>query len=317
MVNMYSWLRCNLYAIFLICVSTMTHATATPKDIAMGGYAFPVVCTSPTDLNYCVKASESDAEKQACFLWQVKLDPTYGYAFTAVQSLSNGTKQCLWTGKIPSNGAVSYYTIALTYKNGLCPVKDAPPPEQVVFSRTGRWFPQELSTKRCYRSCEYQNGQSFDYKQYTFTNGVMTTFTEKMNSRLQSTQTFCDPVPEPARNDQGEITYDANCADSFLTVFCNFVEWYRSDAEMPTAPEVQSEQINLGYIKADHVLIESNVQNQCFQPIEFNFFLTWSRDEVKQEISFDAICSKIYEYGNLWRACYLLAACFVIFGGRK
>lgn len=306
------------YFIYLMIISSSSFATATPKDIAMGGYAFPVVCTSPTDLNYCVKSNQPDAEKQACFLWQVKLDPTYGYAFTSVQSLSNGTKQCLWTGKIPSNGSVSYYTIGLTYKSGLCPAQDAPPPEQVVFSRTGRWFPQELSNKRCYRSCEYQNGQSFDYKQYTFTNGVMTTFTEKMNSRLQSTQTFCDPVPEPARNDQGEITYDANCDDSFLTVFCNFVEWYRSDAEMPTAPEVQRKELPIDHALNTNLIDTGLPENTtCFQPIEFNLFLPFSRHEIKQEVSFDNMCSKIEEFGNLWRALYLIGACFIIFGGRK
>lgn len=313
---MYSWLRCYLYIVLLMCISSSSFALeVTQKEISMGGFAFPVICSHPSNLSYCVDATKSSAEA-ACALMNVTITSQYaeyGYTFTGVSTLSNGIKRCEWEGRNPSNQTKTYQSAALSTKTGLCPVQDAPPPAQVVFSRNGRWFPQELESNRCFRSCEYSNGKSFEYKHYAFTNGVMTNFTENMSSRLKSNQKFCDPVPEPSRNDQGEITHDANCDDSFLTVFCNFVEWYRSDAEMPEAPKVESEQLNLGYIKADHVHIEANADNLCFAPVEFNMFLPWSRTEVKQEVRFDAMCGGIDSFGNFLRALYLLHAALIIF----
>lgn len=314
---MYSWLRSYCYIIYLMFISSSSFALEiTSKEISMGGFAFPVVCSHPSDLNYCVAISESEAEKKACSLWQVKLDTTYGYAFQGIIT-SGSTKFCHWKGKNPSNGTNSETTQQLSYKNGLCPLGGAPPPDQIAFSRQGRWFPQELEGNRCYRSCEYSNGQSFDYKQYVFTNGVMTNFTENMTSRLRSNQKFCNPVAEPKRNDEGEITYDASCEDSFLKVFCNFVEWYRSDAEMPDTPEVQQKSLDLSLLKVDHIQIDDNADNLCFAPTEFNFFIPWSRDEMTQEVKYTEMCSKLNSLGNLWRALFLIAAAFIIFGGRN
>lgn len=294
----------------------MTHSLeVTDLETGHGGFAFNTVCSHPTNLSFCVALE--DGPEAACALYQPTLDPKYSYKFSGVITLSNGVKRCEWVGKNPANNTPVYNSAQLTYKTGLCPAKEAPPPEIVKFGRQGRWFPQELDSNRCYRSCEYSNAQSFDFRHILFTNGVITDFTEKANARLRSNQKFCYMQTEPIRDSSGEVTYESNCDDATFKQICDFINWFRNDSEMPEAPKVESEQINLGYIKADHVQIESNASNLCFEPHEFNFFLPWSLDEVKQEIRFDSICSKINEYGNLWRALYLLAACYIIFGGRK
>lgn len=316
MVDMCSRLRCYLYAFLLICVSTMSHALpVTDLETGHGGFAFPTICSHPTDLSFCVRVE--DGAKAACALWQTTLDSTYSYSFTGVTTLSNGVQRCEWKGKNPSTNYPAYTSTELHKKSGLCPPLDKPPPELIKFGRQGRWFPQELDNERCYKSCLYTNGQSFTHKHYLFTNGVYTDFSENSDNRLRSSREFCYMKPEPIRDSSGEVTYESNCDDAMFKQICDFINWFRNDSEMPEAPKVEAEQINLGYIKADHVQIESNASNLCFAPYEFNFFLPWSRDEVKQEIRFDAICSKINEYGNLWRALYLLGACYIIFGGRK
>lgn len=305
-----------LYAILLICISSSSFAIeVTDKDIAMGGFAYSVICAHPSSLNYCVNIEEQDAQKKACELWQLNLNQTYGYVFVSI--IPGTPDRCLYEGKNPSNGLKASTTQALYRKNGLCPAKDQPPPEQIVFSRNGRWFPQELNSERCFRSCNYTNGKSFDYKHYVFTNGVITSFTESTTSRLKSVAEFCDPEPEPERNSEGEITYDASCEDNIFKVFCDFVEWFRSDSEMPEAPSVESEQLNLGYIKTDLVSTNLPQNTTCFEPIEFNLFLPWSRDEVKQVISFTSMCNGIDSFGNFLRVLYLLHAAFIVFGGRK
>lgn len=315
MVNMYSRLRCYLYAFLLIFVSTMTHALeVTDKVKAMGGFPFPVICSDPSDLSLCVDANEG--VDQACYLFEPKLDTKSGFSYAGTYGTYPNIL-CLWKGTNPYNGRPNSVSTTITFRTGLCPAQDQPPPVQAIFSRNGRWFPQELEDQRCFRSCLYTNGQSFDHKHYVFTNGIMTKFTERMNARLRSSQKFCEPAPEPSRNTEGEITYDANCDDSMFKVFCDFVEWYCSDTEMPDAPKVETEQLDLGLLKTDHFVIDSNAETQCFAPIEYNSFIEFSRTEVKQEISFNFLCSKIEEFGNLWRAMYLLTACFVIFGGRK
>lgn len=303
--DMYSWLRGYLYIVLLMIISSSSFAV-TQKEIDMGGFAFPVICSHPTILGYCVPVEQG--AQAACMLWQTNLDPKYGYSLVSYGST------CLFEGRNPTSGSKVTTTQALSNKQGLCPSHDAPPPTQVIFSRNGRWFSQELGSNRCYRSCEYSNGQSFDYKHYVFTNGVMTNFTENMNSRLKSNQKFCDPVAEPSRNSEGEITYDANCDDSFLTVFCNFVEWYRSDSEMPEAPEVENKTLDIAtHLKTDHVRIEANAENLCFEPVEFNLVIPWTREEVKQQVSFNAMCNGISSIDGFLHVLYLLHAAFIIF----
>jgi hypothetical protein len=297
----------------------MSHSLeVTPKETAMGGFAFPVICSHSTNLSYCVDATKSTAEA-ACALMTVTITSQYaqfGYTFTGVSTLSNGTKRCEWEGRNPSNQTKTYQSAILTTKSGLCPAQDSPPPEQVIFSRNGRWFPQELDSKRCFRSCEYSNGQSFNYKHYVFTNGVMTNFTENMSNRLKSTQTFCDPVPEPSRNSQGEITYDAGCEDNMFKVFCDFVEWFRSDSEMPEAPDVQSKNLDLGNIDGSKINIDIvRGGNHCLPPFERDFTINIMNVSYTHHAKVDLmdICSSLWSMGNFFRVMYLMSAAFIIF----
>ena len=132
---MYSWLRGYLYTILLMIISSSSFALeVTSKEIAMGGFAYSTICSHPTDLNYCVKAT--DGPEAACALMNVQITsqyPQYGYSFTGVQKLSNGVKRCSWEGRNPSNGAKEYQSAELYTKSGLCPAKDKPPPVQVIF----------------------------------------------------------------------------------------------------------------------------------------------------------------------------------------
>lgn len=310
--DMYSWLRGYLYIVFLMIVSSSSFALeVTQKEIDMGGFAFPVYCSDPSDLSYCVP--QTQGAEPACYIYGLHLAPEYGYSFSGVKNMENGTTRCEWLGRNPNTGLEAYASVQIYSKNGLCPTKDNPPPAQVVFSRNGRWFPQELPAERCYRSCMYSNAQSFTHKHYVFTNGVMTNFTENMSNRLKSKEQFCEQDPEPSRNDAGEITYDAGCEDNVFSVFCDFVEWFRSDSEMPEAPKVESEQINLGYIKTDWVRTNNDHNTVCFEPVEFHFFIPWSRNEVKQEVNFQPLCDGIDSFGNFLRALYLLHAALIIF----
>jgi hypothetical protein len=311
---MHSWLRGYLYIVLLMCISSSSFALeVTQKDKDMGGFAFPVICSAPSDLTLCVKSE--DGLKAACDLYSVKLPSTYGFSYSGTYGTYPNIN-CLWEGKNPVNGNKSSASQPLTFRNGLCPVSGSPPPVQVIFSRNGRWFSQELSSKRCFRSCEYSNGQSFDYKHYVFTNGVMTNFTEKMDNRLTSNALFCENLPEPSRNDQGEINYEAGCEDNMFKVFCDFVEWFRSDSEMPEAPKVDNNSVPFdSALKTDRINMPDNFSpnTTCFEPVTFRLYLPFSRDEVEQEISFISMCSKLEEFGNLWRAFYLLGALFIIF----
>jgi hypothetical protein len=297
----------------------MSHSLeVTSKEVSMGGFAYTTICSHATDLNYCVKA-DSGAEA-ACALMNVKITsqyPQYGYSFTEVSTLSNGVKRCEWEGRNPSNGAKAYQSAQLYTKSGLCPAQDQPPPVQVIFSRNGRWFPQELSSKRCFRSCNYANGQSFDYKHYVFTNGVLTNFTENMNNRLKSVEEFCEPEPEPSRNSQGEITYDAGCEDNMFSVFCDFVEWFRSDAEMPEAPKVEQTNLDLGS-KLDGSKINIDVSrggSECLPAFERDFTINIMNVSYTHHAKVDLfeICSHLWSLGNFFRVMYLISAAFIIF----
>ncbi|MHC6186232.1 hypothetical protein ACYU0V_08855 [Acinetobacter sp. X9] len=314
MVDLYSWLRCYLYAFFLIFISITAHA-ADPKTIAMGGFPYTVVCSHQTNLDYCVDARSMNAKETACKLWMTNLSTLYGYAFDRIIT-GTTTDTCLYRGKNPSNGTDVSTTQTLVTKNGLCPPSGNPPPTKVIFSRQGRWFPQELPEKRCFRNCNYSGGQSFTYKHFSFTNGIVTEFTDA--GGLKSVEEFCDAVPEPVRNSEGEITYDAGCQDNMFKVFCDFVEWFRNDSEMPEAPKVEAESVNLGYIDAGHIVVQGDAMHQCFEPTIFKMYLPWGDgEEIEQEINYSTFCTKITTMGNIWRALYLIAACYVIFGGRK
>lgn len=312
---MYSWLRSYSYIIYLMLISSSSFALpVTDLETGHGGFAFPTICSHPTILTFCVRTE--DGPEAACALYQPTLDPRYSYSFTGVETLSNGVRRCSWTGKNPANNTPAYTSAQLSFKSGLCPGLDSPPPETIIFGRQGRWFPQELDSKRCYKSCEYSGGQNFDYKHFMFTNGVMTEFKSKPG--LKSTQTFCYMQPEPIRDSQGEVTYESNCQDAVFTQLCDFINWFRNDSEMPEAPLVEKKDIPIDHGLKTNLIDTGLPENTtCFQPIEFNLFLPFSRDEIKQEVRFDNMCSKIEEFGNLWRALYLIGACFIIFGGRK
>lgn len=309
-------LCCYLSIIFLILVSSSSFATlaVTQIETGHGAFAFPVICSHATNLNFCVRAT--DGPEGACALYQPTLESKYSFAFSGVQSLSNGTRRCSWTGKNPANLQAVYASAELHMKAGLCPKKEDPPPEKIIFGRQGRWFPQELDSKRCFKSCEYTGGQNFTYRHFVYTNGIMTEFTSK--DGLKSTESFCVMEPEPSRNNEGEVTYESNCDDAMFKQICDFINWFRNDSEMPEPPEVQKKELPVGNV-LNPSLVDTglNENTTCFQPIEFNFFLSFSRDQIKQELRFENMCAKIEEFGNLWRALYLIWACFIIFGGRK
>lgn len=315
---MCTWLRSYSYIIYLMLISSSSFAL-TDLEIAMKGFAYDVTCSHPSDLNFCVPSSNSDAAKQACELRLSALRvarPERQYlSIISVITKTNGDRSCLFKYKVDTVVTEFSETYDLAFKTGMCPPRDSPPPEAISFSRQGRWFPQELPPKRCYKNCEYASAQGFSVKHYTFTNGVLSEFTQV--TAPKSTQNFCHIEPEPIRNDEGEITYDASCEDNIFKTFCDFVEWFRSDSEMPQAPEVQQKSLELSYLKVDHVWIEDNADNLCFAPIEFNFYLPFASEEVKQEVTFDRLCGALSIMGNLWRALWLLLATYIIFGGRK
>ena len=62
--DMYSWLRGYLYIVLLMIISSSSFAV-TEKEIAMGGFAYTVYCSHPSNLDFCVNASYTDAKKQA------------------------------------------------------------------------------------------------------------------------------------------------------------------------------------------------------------------------------------------------------------
>lgn len=316
--DMYSWLRCYLYIVFLMTLSSSSFAL-TDLEIAMKGFAYDVVCSHPSDLNFCVRADSGNPNEAACNLRLVALraaEPHRQYLSTfEVFTRTNGVKTCIFKYKVDTVTTEYSVTHDLANKTGMCPPRDAPPSPPIAFSRQGRWFPQELPPTRCYKNCSYSEARGFSVKHYVFTNGVLSEFTQQTPPK--STQEFCHHEPEPIRNDDGEITYDASCEDNIFKTFCDFIEWFRSDADMPTSPEVDQKELEFSYLKIDHIWIDRNNADNCFQPVEFNFFLPWSRTEVKQEVTFERLCGGIYSLGNLWRALYLLAACYIIFGGRK
>lgn len=318
MVDLHFGLHRYLYAFFLICLSATTHAL-TDLEKSMNGFAENTVCSHPTDLNFCAKVSEGDAENKACGLYfnanlaSQNSNREYTGSYT-VSTSTSGTKRCDFPYKIKDSTTTGVFNQALITRSAMCPVKEAPPPEIVKFSRQGRWFPQELSGTRCYRNCEYSNGQSFSAKHFVFTNGVVTEFTEDSSNRLKSKQLFCNMLPEPIRNSDGETTYDANCDDAFLTVFCEFVEWYRSDAEMPEAPKPEHNKLEIGSLDGSRINLDIATY-QCLPAFERDFTMTIMGKSYTHHASVDLypICSKLYEMGNFFRIFYLITGAFIIF----
>lgn len=290
----------------------------TPEEQAFGGFATSMICSHPSDLSFCFDATQSDAATQACYAWMSYMQAGQtGTNSRQYSYVKNNGRICDYSYIVTATGTQGFNSQPLTTRSGMCPTKGQPPPKQIVFSRQGRWFPQELGSDRCFEKCEYNiSSTTFDYKHYVFTNGVVTEFKENMSRRATSKGKFCFAPAEPIRNTEGETTYDANCDDAFLTVFCEFVEWYRSDSEMPEAPEVKKENLDIpSYLKTDHFDADPNTtaDMQCFAPLSYSFYLAFSQTEVAGEFSFIKFCAALSSIAHLLKAGYLLFAAFIIF----
>lgn len=315
MVDTHFRLSRYIYAFLLTCLSALTHALEiTDLETGHGGFAFNTVCSHPTNLSFCVAVE--DGAEAACALYQPTLDPKYSYKFSGVVTLSNGVKRCEWVGKNPANNTPAYNSAQLTYKTGLCPAKEAPPPEIIKFGRQGRWFPQELESNRCYRSCEYSNAQSFDFRHILFTNGVITDFTEKSNARLRSNQKFCYMQSEPIRDSSGEVTYESNCDDATFKQICDFINWFRNDSEMPEAPPVENKSLQLELDGNSGANIDFDVsRHECNPVYETDLAFTIMNQQFVHKATFDAaqICSSLFSLGNFFRIMYLVIAAYIVF----
>jgi hypothetical protein len=286
----------------------------TDLETGHGGFAFATICSHSTNLSFCVRAE--DGPIPACALYQPTLNSIYSFSFTGVQTLSNGSRRCSWKGKNPSNNQDWYASADLYNKTGLCPQKDAPPPDTVTFGRKGRWYPQELGVDRCYKSCNYSGGKSFTVKHYVFTDGIVSDFKEDrtFGGGLKSKEEFCHMEPEPVRDSDDEVTYEKNCDDSYFTIVCDFINWYRHDSEMPEAPDVTHQNLNVAtHLKTDVVDIDLASNTACFPDYQFKLFLPFSREEVEKTISFAPICQGLESFNNLLRVLYLLHAAMIIF----
>lgn len=306
---MYIRLCCYLYAIFLICVSSSSFAL-TALEQANGGFASSSKCSHPSDLDYCVSTKNSDAAEQACMLWRNNLNQEYSYSFTGI---TNNT--CRYEGKNPTNGQKAYQSQSLTTRAGLCPVAGSPPPNIVVFSRKGRWFPQELDNKRCYKNCEYSNGQSFTYKHYQFTNGIVTEFTEK-SDRLKSTENLCQMLVEPERDSNNEITYESNCDDAVFKQICDFINWFRHDEEMPKAPEVENKDLDLP-TSLNKAVVQINPEETadflCFPDYDFKLYLPLWNKQITHTFEFNSMCEGIRFISNFIVVIAFMHAAFIVF----
>lgn len=313
---MYSWLRGYLYIVLLMIVSSSSFAL-TPEEQAFQGFAFNTICSHPSDLGFCFKADEGNAQQDACLAWMSYMQS--GQTGTNARQYSfDGARNntCYYNYVVVSTGAKGSNSQALVTRAGQCPTQGAPPPETIIFGRQGRWFPQEVAGKRCYKKCEYSvTTTTFSVKHYVFTNGILSQFTET-GERAKSLAKFCFAEPEPIRNDQGEVTEDASCSDNVFKVFCDFVNWYRTDAEMPEAPEVENKTLQIdSYLKNDHVKVNPNgtSEYQCFEPVELKFFIPLTRQETTVSIEFYNLCNILREMSLFFHALYLLHAAFIIF----
>ena len=316
--DMYSRLRCYLYIILLMCISSSSFAL-TDEQKAFSSFAENTICSHPTVLDYCVPITESDSAKKACMLWLVGLQAGQaGQANPISWTFKNITNNyCFYDGIQANTGNQNSNAQPLVSRTGMCPQLDSPPPKQILFTRKGRWFSQEVTGTRCFERCEYTaTSSTFIAKNYVFTNGVLTQFTENMSSRAKSNAKLCFSEPEPARNDDGEITEDASCSDNVFKVFCDFVNWYRTDAEMPDAPDVENKTLDIPtYLKTDHVAVNPNGTSDfmCFTPIEFDLYLPFSQTRVQKSVEFYSMCAKLRDFSFFLQMFYYLHAAFIIF----
>lgn len=317
MVNLYSRLYLYLYYIFLVSFLSVTTAHALePLEIKYGGFAENMFCTHPTDLAFCVAVTKLQAKQLACGLWLSSLQSGQAGGnrqYNDVYVATGGPQgQCIANYTNTSDGSKGSNSISISMRVGQCPAQGSPSPTPISFSRQGRWYAPELGNKVCWKKCEYQ-GQ-FEARHIVYTNGVVTTFDSITTS---SNATFCEMLPEPVRDSDGEITYDSNCDNQVFEQFCDFMNWMRADLplEPPPVTEVQQSDFDQ-YLKTDHVDVDGGLGTtdmQCFAPQEINLYLPWVSTEVKQTISYQPICDGLTSFGNFLRALYLLHAALIIF----
>jgi hypothetical protein len=311
-------LCCYLSVIFLILVSSSSFAELTSQQKSYGGFAETTICSHPTDINFCVPIKDPDAQKMACTIWLSHIQVGQSSAANPIQWTFKGIQNniCIYDGLQANTGNKQSNSQALSTRAGFCPQQDSPPPEPITFSRMGRWYAGEAAGTRCFKRCEYRtNANTFKVTYYQFTNGFVTQFVES-SERAKSNEKLCFSEAEPARNDQNQVYDDASCDAKLFSVFCDFIAWYRTDSEMPTAPEVENKTLQIDtYLKTDHININPNstADYQCFTPVKFEFFLPFSRTEVKQEVSFSRMCNAFREYSIFFHCLYLLHAAFIIF----
>jgi hypothetical protein len=299
-------------------VSSSSFAELTPQQKSYGGFAEVTICSHPTDINFCVPVKEPDAQKMACTIWLGHIQAGQSSAANPIQWTFRGIQNnyCMYDGLQSNTGYKNSNSQQLSTRNGFCPEQDAPPPEIMIVSRNGRWYAGEMAGTRCYKRCEYRtNAGTWSAKYYSFTNGYVTQFTET-SSRAKSNQKLCFSEPEPSRNDQNEIYDDASCDAKLFTVFCDFIKWYRTDAELPTTPEVENKTLQIDTtLKSDHINANPNstADMMCFEPIEIKFFIPLTRQETTQTISFSNLCNILREMSLFFHCLYLLHAALIIF----
>lgn len=312
---MYPRLRSYLYIVFLMIISSSSFAL-TAEEQAFNGFAFNTVCAHPSDLNFCFKADEGNAQISACMSWMswMQSGQTSGnfrqYTFKEVK---NGS--CIYDYVLVESGTRGTSSQALTNRVGMCPKRDQPPPRLIVFSRQGRWFSQELGSSRCFDKCEYSiTSTTFSHKHYAFTNGIVTEFTET-NDRAKSKENFCIAQVEPTRNSDGEVVNDASCNDAVFKVMCDFVNWYRTDSELQAAPEVENKTLDIpGFLDGSRIKVNPNstADFQCFAPLDWKFDIP-HYGRLEGQFSYQPLCNGLHIFGTLLRALYLLHAALIIF----
>ena len=311
-------LCCYLSVIFLILVSSSSFAELTPQQKSYGGFAEVTVCSHPTDINFCVPIKDPDAQKMACTIWLGHIQVGQSSAANPIQWTFKGIQNnyCMYDGLQANTGYKNSNSQPLTNRNGFCPEQDAPPPEPITFSRMGRWYAGEAAGTRCFKRCEYRtNANTFKVTYYQFTNGFVTQFVEG-SERAKSNQKLCFVEAEPARNDQNQVYDDASCDAKLFSVFCDFIKWYRTDSEMPTAPEVENKTLQIDTsLKTNHVEANPHATSdfQCFNPVTFDLYLPYAQKQIKQEITFSNMCNSLREISFFFHTLYLLHAAFIIF----
>jgi hypothetical protein len=306
-----------LYIVLLMLISSSSFAL-TPEQSSYGGFAEVTVCSHPTDINFCVPIKDPDAQKMACTIWLGHIQVGQSSAANPIQWTFKGIQNnyCMYDGLQANTGYKNSNSQALTTRSGFCPQQDAPPPEPITFSRMGRWYAGEAAGTRCFKRCEYRtNANTFKVTYYQFTNGFVTQFVES-SERAKSNEKLCFSEAEPARNDKNEVYDDASCDAKLFSVFCDFIKWYRTDSEMPTAPEVENKTLQIDTsLKTDHVVVnpQSTADFLCFNPVTFDLYLPFAQKQIKQEITFSKMCNSLREISFFFHTLYLLHAAFIIF----